>query len=355
MSEAGSSEVVTRRVDRAGRLTLNRPEALNSVTLGMVRAIQQALDEWRDDPSVELVILDGAGDRALAAGGDVRALYDSHTEGPEFHQTFWREEYVLDACIARYPKPFIAAMDGIVMGGGIGVSAHASYRIVTERSRLAMPETGIGLIPDVGGTFLLSRAPGETGTYLGLTGHPMNAGDAIFAKFADYYVPSDELPAVLSRIAEEGLSELTTLLSNAARVPLVPGLETRQDIIDGTFRFDSVERIFDALERNENDWAEETLEGLVKRSPTSLKATLAAVRRARTICSLEEALNWEYRYVCRLFECGEFLEGIRALVVDKDRAPKWTPASLQGVSDDMVRQLSAPMDTELGLPVPARD
>lgn len=352
MIESGSQEVIIRRVDRAGRLTLNRPDALNSVTLGMVRSMQRTLNEWRNDTSIELVILDGTGDRALAAGGDIRALYDSQSDGPQFHRTFWREEYVLNTDIARYPKPFVAAMDGIVMGGGIGVSAHASHRIVTERSRLAMPETGIGLIPDVGGTFLLSRAPGQSGTYLGLTGHPMNAADAIYAKFADFYVPSNELPALLARIAEEGASELTHMLSSACASPRNPGLETRQDIIDRTFSYDSMERIRDALRSDEDEWATETLGGLSKRSPTSLKATLAAIRRARTLCALEEALNWEYRYVCRLFENGEFLEGIRALVIDKDRDPKWNPPKLEAVTDQAILQLVAPMDEELGLKAP---
>ena len=187
---------------------------------------------------------------------------------------------------------------------------------------------------------------------LGLTGHPMNAADAVYAKFADFYVPSEELPALLSRIAEEGVTELTPMLSAACAAPRDPGLETRQDIIDRTFCYDSMERIRDALRSEADDWAGETLEGLEKRSPTSLKATLAAVRRARTLCSLEDALNWEYRYVCRMFESGEFLEGIRALVIDKDRKPKWNPPMLEAVTDDKIHELTLPLDEDLGFVAP---
>ncbi len=181
-----SDDVIIRREGRAGRLTMNRPQALNALTTPMVGMITKALAEWRDDAAVELVVLDAVGDRALCAGGDVMSLYESRTQGSAFAREFWSAEYRLNAMIGRYPKPFVAIMDGIVMGGGIGLSAHASHRIVTERSMLAMPETGIGLVPDVGGTWLLARAPGEVGTYLGLTGARMSGADAIFARLRRY-------------------------------------------------------------------------------------------------------------------------------------------------------------------------
>src|SRR5215468_5919647 len=216
MQVSATDEVLIRRQGRAGRLTMNRPQALNALTLGMVRQIWSALLAWRRDPAVELVVLDGTGDRALCAGGDVRALYDSRSEGSSLARTFWREEYRLNALIGRYPKPFVAIQDGIVMGGGIGLSAHARHRIVTERSRLAMPETGIGLIPDVGGTWLLAHAPGETGLYLGLTGVEMDAADAIYAGFSDTLVPSSRLTELKARLFDRNGGPVVDVLKALA-------------------------------------------------------------------------------------------------------------------------------------------
>ena len=200
MQTAATDEVLIRREGRAGRITMNRPKALNALTHAMVGRIWDALLAWKDDAGVELVLLDGAGDRALCAGGDVRSLYESRTQGSAIARTFWRDEYRLNALIGRYPKPYVAIQDGIVMGGGIGLSAHARHRIVTERSQLAMPETGIGLIPDVGGSWLLSRTSAQTGIYLGLTGEAMRAADAIYGRFADAFVPPPKIPALVERL-----------------------------------------------------------------------------------------------------------------------------------------------------------
>ncbi len=189
MSADTADEILIRREGRAGRITLNRPKALNALTYPMVQAIWTALNDWANDPTVALVLVDGAGERGLCAGGDVIALYETRTQGSGFAAEFWRDEYILNAYIGRYPKPYVALMDGIVLGGGIGISSHGSHRIVSERAHLAMPETGIGLIPDVGGTWLLANAPGQTGVYLGLTGAKMDAADALYAKFADTYIP----------------------------------------------------------------------------------------------------------------------------------------------------------------------
>jgi len=199
MSATPKDEVLIRREGRAGRITINRPQALNALTHAMVAPIWDALLAWRDDARVEVVLLDGSGERALCAGGDVRALYDSRGAGSGAARAFWRDEYRLNALIGRYDKPYVAIQDGIVMGGGIGLSAHARHRIVTERSRLAMPETGIGLIPDVGGSWLLGRAPGEAGLYLGLTGAEMDAADAIYARFSDAFVPVSGLGELKGR------------------------------------------------------------------------------------------------------------------------------------------------------------
>ncbi|MEQ1615012.1 MAG: enoyl-CoA hydratase/isomerase family protein [Hyphomicrobiaceae bacterium] len=346
-----SDDVIIRREGRAGRLTMNRPQALNALTTPMVAMITKALAEWRDDAAVELVVLDAVGDRALCAGGDVMSLYESRTQGSAFAREFWSAEYRLNAMIGRYPKPFVAIMDGIVMGGGIGLSAHASHRIVTERSMLAMPETGIGLVPDVGGTWLLARAPGEVGTYLGLTGARMSGADAIFARFADTFILSKQRDELLAALREADRTNLDQIIATLASATPLSELKALVPDLDRDFAGESVESILAALERNGNPWAAKTLSGLKSKSPRALKATLATIRQARTLPSLEAALDVEYRLCCRLFEDGEFPEGVRALLVDKDRAPKWNPATLAEVSDADVARLLSPLPAgqELGL------
>jgi enoyl-CoA hydratase len=354
MQVPATDEVLIRREGRAGRITMNRPQALNALTLGMVRLIWQALLAWRTDPAVELVLLDGAGDRALCAGGDVRALYDSREQGSSLSRTFWSEEYPLNALIGRYPKPFVAIQDGIVMGGGIGLSGHARDRIVTERSKLAMPETGIGLIPDVGGTWLLADAPGAAGIYLGLTGEFMRAADAIYAHFADVFIPSAKIGRLVERLVDpKGGSVASVIRALAEDVGPSPLAERSADI-DRVFDADSVEAMLGALSVLPGEWAQKTAAALAQKSPKSMKLTLAAIRNAQALGSLEEALNVEFRLCVRLFEDGEFIEGVRALLVDKDRQPKWSPARLEEVGADTVATYLAPLppDEELGLKPP---
>jgi enoyl-CoA hydratase len=353
MTAHASDDVTIRRDRRAGRITMNRPQALNALTYPMVGAIWNALQRWKEDSAVALVILDGAGERGLCAGGDVRSLYDSRAEGSGLARRFWADEYRLNALIGRYPKPFIAIQHGIVMGGGIGLSGHASHRIVTERSELAMPETTIGLIPDVGGTWLLSHAPGETGVYLGLMGKRMNAADAIYAGLSDTMVPVAKLGAFASALAGSDRpvdAIIADFKSDPGRSPLA---EHRTEI-DTAFRFDAVEAIRETLAAMPGEWARATLAEFAPRSPLSLKATLAAIRNARRLASLEEALNVEYRLTVRLFEHGEFLEGVRALLVDKDKSPRWNPPRLEEVTPAMVAGLMAPLppDEELDLRPP---
>jgi enoyl-CoA hydratase len=346
-----SDDVIIGRQGRAGRITMNRPQALNALTYPMVGAIAAALDRWAHDPAVELVILDGAGERGLCAGGDVLSLYASRTDGPAFARRFWADEYRLNAKIARYPKPFVALMDGVVMGGGIGLSGHASHRIVTERSMLAMPETGIGLIPDVGGTWLLSRAPGETGTYLGLTGARMSAADALYTGFADAFVRAAQLPDLIAALAASPPAQIDALIAAAASDAPPSELRVLSGAIDRAFAAANMEGIIALLGDNANAWASKTLVDLKRKSPKALKATLAVLRKARSLQTLEAALDLEYRLVTRLFEEGEFIEGVRALLVDKDRAPKWRPGTLAEVTDAEVARLLAPLpaDEELGL------
>lgn len=337
-----TDDVVIRREGRAGRITMNRPKALNALTYGMMMEIERALLAWKDDPRVALILLDGAGDKALCAGGDVRALYDSRAEGPEFARRFWADEYRLNALIGRYPKPYVAFMDGIVMGGGIGLSAHASHRIVTERSQLAMPETTIGLVPDVGGTWLLAHMPGESGAYCGMLGHRMNAGDALYAGFADTMVPSAKL-GELAHVLCNTQEPVAVTIAGFAAAPQPSSLADHAAAIDGAFQHNSAEAIRDTLAAATGEWAAKALADFAPRSPLALKATLAAVRHARTLPSLEAALQIEYRLTTRLFENGEFPEGIRALIVDKDKSPKWKYARLEDVGKDTVDALFAPL------------
>jgi enoyl-CoA hydratase len=346
MQQPATDEVLIRREGRAGRITMNRPKALNALTYAMVGSIRSALLEWKDDPAVELVLIDGAGERGLCAGGDVRSLYDSRTRGSGLARAFWREEYRLNASIGRYPKPCVALQDGIVMGGGIGLSSHASHRIVTERSQLAMPETGIGLIPDVGGTWLLANAPGEVGAYLGLTGAAMRDADAIYARFSDAMVPSAKLPALIDRLIDAGGGSIGEAIRSQAENPGESELARRRSAIDLSCAGAEVERMHLGLAGLPEPWAAKARADLGQKSPKALKLTLAAIRQARGLPSLEEALKVEYRLTVRLFEDGEFPEGVRALLIDKDRTPKWSPPTLGEVTDELVARYLSPLPPE---------
>ncbi len=346
-----SNDLIVRREGRAGRITLNRPKMLNALTYDQVLAIEKQLDTWAECDEVKLVILDGEGERALCAGGDVLSLYEKRDDGGVFASTFWRDEYRLNAKIGRYPKPFVALMDGIVMGGGIGLAGHASHRIVTERAVVAMPETTIGLVPDVGGMWLLANAPGRFGEYLGLLGERMGAADAIYAGFADTFIESSRLGAFVEKLVNPQGDPVGVTVAAFAMAP-APGVHAgRRDDIDRIFAAADVEGVCDALLASDLDWAGKALEALAQRSPLSLKLTLAAVRAVREMHALEDALNLEYRLTTRLCAHGEFIEGIRALLVDKDRAPRWHPSRLEDVSTEMVAEFLGPLNEreELGL------
>ncbi len=344
-----NDDVLIRRQGSAGRITLNRPKAINALTASMVTVITHALDEWVADPGITHVVLDGAGDRGLCAGGDVLSLYESRTQGSEFARSFWSHEYRLNSKIKRYPKPFVALMDGVVMGGGIGLAGHASHRIVTERSMLAMPETGIGLIPDVGGTWLLARAPGEVGTYLALTGSRMIGADAIFAGFADHFVAAGQLPTLIEALTEVAPGGVDQAISTVSTEPPASALASLQPQIDAVFCGRDVRGIMVALQHLPSDWAANTWKGLQTKSPKALCLTLAALRQAAFLPDLDAALVVEYRLVTRLFEDGEFVEGVRALLVDKDKAPKWQPTILDQVAVDLVAAYLGPLANRLDL------
>ncbi|MET8539802.1 enoyl-CoA hydratase/isomerase family protein [Kitasatospora sp. NPDC004799] len=344
-----------------GRLVLNRPRALNSLTHGMVTALRTTLDAWAADDRIRAVVLTGAGERGLCAGGDIRAMHDDAKAGGAGTRAFFRDEYRLNALIARYPKPYVAVLDGITMGGGVGVSAHGSVRIVTERSTVAMPETRIGIAPDVGGSRLLARAPGELGTHLGLTAASMGPGDALLCGFADHFVPSSRIPGLLEAL---GRSTATATGSTAAEVAaLVTGLVAAQAEpappaaladqrawIDACYAADTVEEIVDRLLDSGVPAAKEAAEAVLANSPTAVKTTLAALRRARTLPSLEAVLDQEYRISCAALESHDMVEGIRAQVVDKDRTPRWKPGTLAEVTEaDVARFLAPRAGDELGL------
>ncbi len=341
-------DLIARREGAAGIIRLNRPKAINAVTLEMFRDIDRALDAFEADPAVALILLEGAGERGLCAGGDIRALYDSSREGGDLGKILWREEYILNARIAAFPKPYVAFMDGIVMGGGVGLAAHGSHRIVTEKTKLAMPEVGLGFFPDVGGTWLLSRSPGEIGTYFGLTGQTMNGPDAVYAGFADAVVPSSKLVALrdaLTKVrANASSADVQAVIDGFATGEAAGPIAALQSQIDGWFGHDRIEDIFAALHRDGSELALSTLKKLNEKSPRGMVVTLKLLRLARASSSLEECLVREYRAALEVFASDDFREGVRAAVIDKDRNPKWSPPGIKDVTPEMV----APYFAEIG-------
>lgn len=339
--------VLLRTEGRAAYITLNRPKALNALTHPMVLRIDEALAAWEHDPSVETVVIEGAGERGLCAGGDIRAIHADASAGGTASAAFWRDEYRLNARIARYPKTYVALMDGIVMGGGVGISAHGSVRVVTERSRVAMPETGIGFVPDVGGTYLLALAPGELGTHLALTGAGVGAADALLCGLADHFVPSAALPDLARELASDSVH---TVLERHAREPAPGELPTARAWIDACYAADTAEEIVARLHAADAPAAKAAAGTLLTKSPTAVKVTLAAVRRARGAGPLERVLEQEYRVSVAALSSPDLVEGIRAQVIDKDRDPRWSPGTLEAVSTEDVERFFAPLgDGELRL------
>jgi enoyl-CoA hydratase len=341
-------DLIARREGAVGVIRLNRPKAINAVTLEMFRDVDKALDAFEADPAVSVVLLEGAGERGLCAGGDIRALWESSKVKGDLGKILWREEYILNARIKKFPKPYVSFMDGIVMGGGVGLSAHSSHRVVTDKTKLAMPEVGLGFFPDVGGTWLLSHSPGEVGTYFGLTGQTMNGPDAIHAGFADAVVPSGKLAAL-----REALTKVRPGIASAGVKALIAGFATgetagpvagMQNKIDAWFAYDRMGDIVAALQRDGSELALAMLKTLNEKSPRGMVVTLKLLRLARTARSLEECLVREYRAALEVFASDDFREGVRAAVIDKDRNPKWSPPRIEDVTPEMV----APYFAEIG-------
>jgi len=329
-----------------GRLTLDRPKARNALSLDMIDALRRELDAWRDDESVHVVCIEGAGDKAFCAGGDVRAVSldvqaakRGKSDG-ELSREFFRREYQLNLAIARYPKPIVSLIDGIAMGGGLGISVHGSHRIVTEYAELAMPETGIGFFPDVGATYFLPRCPGQLGMYLALTGGTIRASDALYTGLATHFVARETLPELLDLLiqsewdepAERVVNDVLTRLEVTAGDP--PLLRHRR-LLDKCFSADDVRTTFRALANASDEWADATILVLAKRSPTALSVTHRAIRAGADL-ELEDALRMEYRLSQAMLSVHDFHEGVRATLIEKDRKPVWKPRLLPEVSKDEV-------------------
>lgn len=345
------SVIVTEIRGTAGLVTLDRPKALNALSLEMIRALTAVLLAWRDDPRVERVAVRGMGKEGpfgtFCAGGDIRFFHQAVLAGDPRLEDFFTEEYTLNHLIHAYPKPYVVFMDGVVMGGGMGISAHGSdesLRIATERTKMAMPETAIGLFPDVGGGWFLARCPGHLGEYIALTGRVISGADAVAARLADGVLDSSELPEAWDALADaEGYGQLRDRLRHAPAP--ASALAARRADIDRFFALESVTGIVSALEAEASDWARETAALLRKRSPLMLHVTLEHVRRARRM-TLAADLRMERDMVRHCFHArpgaaGETFEGIRALAVDKDHAPRWNPARIEDVTPDMVEAFFA--------------
>jgi enoyl-CoA hydratase len=329
-------DVLVREERALRRLTLNRPKALNALTLDMAVTMTALLRAWAGDPKVGAVLIDGAGERGLCAGGDIRALYDAAKSKSDLPAQFWSHEYHLDVLIARYPKPVIAVMDGVVMGGGVGLSAHAAHRVVTERSAIAMPEVGIGYFPDVGISFPLARAPGYVGTHLELTGDRLGAADAIYCGLADVHVPAARLAELPVALAECRAADVRATLKEISAAPPPGWLAAARQWIDRCYGANDVEEIVARLRACDTDGARSALASLEKASPTSLNIALRNIRSAVSFKRLEESFQQDYRISLACIAGHDFIEGIRATIVDKDRNPAWRPDKLADVTPEIV-------------------
>jgi enoyl-CoA hydratase len=335
------TDIHIRRAGRAGRITLNRPKALNALTWEMCLEIEAALDSWRDDPAIALIVIDAAGDRAFCAGGDIAVMYETARAGDyDYGRRFWRDEYRMNAKLAEYPKPIVSFLQGFTMGGGVGVGCHAAHRVVGDTSRIAMPECGIGLVPDVGGSWLLARAPGHTGEYLGVTGARMGPGDAIFAGFADHYLPEAAWPARIAALEESGLAAAVT--DHALPAPGAP-LAAMQDDIDRAFAAATLGDLARWLVREEGDVADSLRAALARNAPLSMACALELIRRQRAAPDIRAALGNEFRFTYRAAEKAGFIEGIRAAIIDKDRSPRWQHAGPEAVTVAEVAAMLMPL------------
>lgn len=335
------SDIDIRITGRVGHITLTRPRALNAMTYDMCLAIEKAIDRWRDDHAVALVVLDAEGERAFCSGGDIAELYATGRAGNfAYGRQFWADEYRLNHKIFSYPKPVASFLQGFTMGGGVGIGCHGTHRIVGDSSQIAMPECGIGLVPDVGGSLLLARAPGRLGEYLGTTGTRMGPGDSIYAGFSDSYIPELKWPTLIEKLAETGdVAEIEA----ASEEPPEGDLPGQSVQIDRLFAGETLVDVVTSLTTDQSVFAQSALKQLSRISPLSGASTIEMMHRLRgPSLSMEKALDLEYRFTYRAMEHGDFLEGIRAAIIDKDRSPKWQHGTFdvpQAAVDKMLQPL----------------
>ena len=348
-----SEFVQTRVANRTGFITLDRPRALNSLSLAMVRDLTAILQAWRDDPAIDAVVLASSSEKALCAGGDIRFFHEcGHATpmgGSALLEDFFTEEYALNHLIHFYPKSYVALMEGVVMGGGMGIAQggpDCAIRLVTEKSKIAMPEVNIGLFPDVGGSYFLSRAPGQLGNYLGLTGLTIGAADALYVGLADLFVPQEQMAALKELINSTPGAQLRVAI-DAFAAPFAQEagasvLEGERASIDRHFGATSVRQIMQSLESDQSEFAQQALAAMRQRSPLMMCVTRELLRRGATL-DVADCLRMERTLVRHNFEHGEVLEGVRALVIDKDNAPQWNPATVAEVTEEMIERFFTPV------------
>ncbi|MFZ5779311.1 MAG: enoyl-CoA hydratase/isomerase family protein [Pseudomonadota bacterium] len=349
------SEILFDVVNGLGVITLNRPKALNALTHGMMLEMEKVIPGWEKDPAVKAVILRGAGDRAFSAGGDVAGLYREMRDNPSgtLRRDFFRDEYIINRRIYRYAKPWISLIDGIDMGGGVGLSAHGSHSVASEKFLFAMPETTIGLFPDVGGGYFLTRLPGALGTFLALTSHRLKAADALWAGIVDAYVPSAKIADLQAALGAADLSgpdanrKVDAVIAGFSEHPGPATLPAMMTDIDRCFSAESVAEVVDKLRRHPGEWAQKQLAALLKLSPLSMAITLEQLKRCANR-SFEDTMTIEYRMSQRCMQAGhDFFEGVRALLIDKDQKPTWNPPTIEGVTSEMVEEHFRPVANDL--------
>lgn len=349
MSDA---EVLFEKRGNIGLITLNRPKALNSLTHGMCVAIHKALNDWAMDDAVQAVVAIGAGDKAFCAGGDVVKVTKSYKAGNTEWRDFFHDEYLMNIAINEFPKPYISLVDGIAMGGGVGVSIPGDFWVASEKTLFAMPETGLGLFPDVGGGWFLPRLPGETGMFLALTGARLKAPDLYAQGIASHHIPSEKMDDVIAALAAADISgndDAAAVLDQFHTDPGEPTLAPHYEKIDGAFAGVRVDEIMHQLELDEGEWAQKQFKILCSKSPTSLKLSFDQLRRGKVLDSFRDNMRMEFRMVCRVMEGNDFYEGVRAILIDKDNAPVWSPNSLERVTREAIEHHFEPLEAELAI------
>jgi enoyl-CoA hydratase len=337
-----TDELITEVDGRAGRIRLNRPKAIHALTTGMCDAILDALEDWRGDGELGVILIDHAEGRGFCAGGDIRMLAGSGASDGAAARAFFRTEYRMNHRLFTYAKPTVAFMDGITMGGGVGIAMPCRYRIATENTRFAMPETGIGLFPDVGGGWYLSRLPGRTGQFVALTGARLDGAECLSLGIATHYLPAAALDEAKERIAADP-SRIDGILGQLGTTPPPARIDDNRVQIDRLFASDTLEDVMAALEQDGSDWAVRELATLRTKSPQAMKVSLRLLRDGAHMHDFADEMRQEYAVACHVVQRHDFLEGVRAVIVDKDNAPRWNPDSPEGVTDHMIDTIFAPL------------